>query len=68
MAHTALTKAGEGRVPGMAASRSGYKHGILLHIMKYLIIFSSYIPRAMLIRGMVIGILLILRGLLQYLY
>ena len=64
MARTALARAGEGRVPAMAASRSGYNKYIPLHFMKYLTLFSSYIPRAVLIRGMVIGLVLLLVGLL----
>ena len=63
MARTALAKAGEARVPDMAASRSGYKTYLPL-FMKYLSLFSSCIPRSMLIRGIVIGLLLIILGLL----
>ena len=63
MARIALARAGEGRAPDMAASRSGYNTHIPLHSMKYITLFSSYIPRSMLIRGMVIGVLLILLGL-----
>ncbi len=62
-ARTALAKAGEGRVPVMAALRSGYKQHVPLLLMKYIATFISRIPRALLIRGMVIGLLLILLGL-----
>ena len=36
--------------------------------MKYVITLSSYIPRALLIRGMVIGFLLLLAGLFDLLF
>ena len=68
MAPTALARADEEHVPAMAASRSGSKHHLMLLFMKHNISsLLTYIPRAMLIRGMVIGLLLLLAGLFDLL-